>query len=240
MKIIVPVTAMRETTDKDALRGKLESELVYGEAFLPEREDGEWVYGASAHDGYKGYVLKQHLGDLPAATHVVTAARSDAYRDATMKSPKRGTYSIGSRITVVETGEKFSRLHDGTWLHNRHILPADQTEGDIIDIARRFLETPYSWGGRSGFGVDCSGLVQVTLARAGIKAARDTADQETTIGEDIPHARSGDIVYFKGHVGIMADEDNIIHATAYHMKVVIEPLWKVEERGDAVTSRRRV
>lgn len=113
-------------------------------------------------------------------------------------------------------------------------------EKDHVATALKFLETPYCWGGRSGFGIDCSGLVQVSLARAGIAVPRDTEDQEHAVGKPVNDLQRGDLAYFKGHVGIMTDAENILHANAFHMKVCVEPLRDVEKRGGAITSVRRV
>lgn len=237
--VIAPIADMREAPDAAALRGKLESQLVFGETFdVAEEKDG-WCRGTSSHDGYAGWVEKKHLAPLAAPTHIVTAARSGLYRDATMKSPHLGDYSFGSRVTVAEEGEKFARLSTGEWIYAKHLLPVGGKEEDYLATAKKFLETPYYWGGRSGFGIDCSGLVQVSLALAGIKAPRDTEDQ-ITLGAETERHRTGDLVFFKGHVGIMTDADNILHANAFHMKVTIEPLWQVDARSDggAIAIRR--
>lgn len=241
-KVIAPVADVRETPDAEALRGKKESQLVYGEIFEGEEGQDGWVKGKCAHDGYEGFVDRQYLTrEFRAATHVVTAPRSHIYRDADMKSPARSCLGFGSQLTVVEQGEKFSRLETGEWIFTRHIAPLTATE-DFVAAAERLLETPYVWGGRSGLGTDCSGLVQQALARQGLKVARDTEDQETTIGRDVttePRQR-GDIVYFPGHVGIMVDGENMVHATAAYMKTVIEPLAEVLKRAEKITSVRRV
>lgn len=241
LSVIAPITDIRETPDDKALRGKLESQLVYGETFIVEEERGDWCYGAAAHDGYKGHVLKKHLGTLPTPTHIVIAGRSDLYAEDTIKSAKIGTYSFGSRVTVVATGKNLIQLKNGEWIATPHLCAIDQLEKDYVQTAMTFLETPYQWGGRSGFGIDCSGLVQVALARAGIKAPRDTEEQEKAIGDAFTHSpRHGDIVFFKGHVGIMIDDEKLLHADGTHMKVLIEPLWQVDERKGGVTSVRRI
>lgn len=241
-KVITPTTEVREKPDAESLRGKLESQLLYGEVFEGIEEKDGWVRGTCAHDGYPGFVDRQSLtAEFAAATHIVTAARSHIYRDATIKSPIRAALGFGSQLTVVEEGEKFSKLETGEWIYSRHIAPLSSRE-DFVKAAERLVETPYVWAGRGGLGIDCSGLVQQALARAGVTAPRDTGDQETAIGEDVTaQARQrGDLVYFAGHVGIMTDDKNLLHANAHHMKMVIEPLQDVIDRGAPVTSVRRL
>lgn len=241
-RVLHPLADIFSTPDLDATRGKFESQLVFGEEFIVESEENGWCRGYCAHDGYKGYIQRERIGIADVKpTHIVTAARAHSYRDATIKSPWEANFSFGSRIAIVEQGEKFSRLEHLGWIYNAHLSPIGQQNPDIIDTARKFLETPYYWGGRSGFGIDCSGLVQVCLALAGTAIPRDTEEQENAVGAAITTAaRTGDIVYFKGHVGIMADGENLLHANAHHMKTCIEPLGRVAERSGGITSIRRI
>lgn len=241
-KVISPVADVREVPDTTALRGKIESQLNMGELFEVEEDLGDWVRGKCTHDGYPGFVEKKYLSrEFAAATHVVTAQRSHIYRDDTMKSPIQHMVGMGAQLTVVEQGEKFAKLADGSYISLQHIAPLSSRE-DFVAVAERMLETPYVWAGRSGLGTDCSGLVQLALARAGITAQRDCDQQEETVGSDattLPRQR-GDIVYFPGHVGIMVDDKNMVHATAAFMKTVIEPLDVVTQRAGGITAIRRV
>lgn len=240
-QIIAPVVDVRGTPDNAALRGKSETQLVLGEIFIVEEEKSGWCKGACAHDGYAGYVESKYLTKLVTPpTHIMTAARSHTYRDAAIKSPLINTLSFGSLITVATHDKGFAQIDNGAWIYQKHIAAIDAFDEDPVATAKKFLETPYYWGGRSGFGIDCSGLVQVSLARAGIAAPRDTEMQETTLGTDADTHRAGDIIFFPGHAGIMADDHNLIHANAFHMKVTIEPLSTVAGRSKGITSIRRI
>lgn len=241
-RVIAPFADVHEMPDHHAPRGKMESQLVYGETFKVEMEANDWCRGYCAHDGYPGWVHRSQLSTAAlAATHVVTSARSHAFAGPTIKTSLVQTYSFGSKVRIVAEGEKFSQLEDGSWLYSKHLTSRAELHKDYIATAMKFLETPYYWGGRSGFGIDCSGLVQVSLARAGLKADRDTDLQVGTLGNAADSApQEGDFVYFPGHVGIMVDAKNIIHANAFHMKVAIEPLELVEERSNGITAVRRL
>jgi cell wall-associated NlpC family hydrolase len=240
-QIIVPAVDILGTPDNAAPRGKFETQLVFGEFFLIEEEKNGWSKGACAHDGYAGYVESRCLAKPTApATHIVTAARSLVYHEASIKSPLLNAVSFGSLITITATDKDWARLSNGAWIYQKHIAPVDAPDKDHVATARKFLETPYYWGGRSGFGIDCSGLVQVCLARAGIKAPRDTEDQEKAIGTAADEHKAGDIIFLPGHVGIMADGENLIHASSFHMKVMIEPLGLVTKRHEGITAVRRV
>ncbi|MEZ0259489.1 MAG: C40 family peptidase [Alphaproteobacteria bacterium] len=240
-QVIVPAADVREAPDDRGTRGKLETQLVYGEAFKIESEANGWYRGFCVHDKYAGYIHASHLSAKSlSSTHIITAARTYAYSGPSMKTMALSPYSFGSKVRITQEDEKFSQLEDGSWLYNRHIANRASTDKDHVDTALKFIETPYYWGGRSGFGIDCSGLVQVALGRAGINVARDTGDQVNTIGKPAEQALRGHFVFFPGHVGIMVDDEYIIHANAHHMKVTVEPLKVVAERGNGITAIRKI
>ena len=136
-------------------------------------------------------------------------------------------------------------------LWSRHLADAHSREPDFVAVAERFLETPYLWGGRTSEGIDCSGLVQTALTAAGVASPRDSDMMEAALGEPIAiddpatRLKRGDLVFWKGHVGIMRDSATLLHANGWHMKTVSEPLAEARERiaangGGRVTSVRRL
>ena len=132
---------------------------------------------------------------------------------------------------------------DGLFLYAKHLAPIDAREPDFVAIAERFLEAPYLWGGRTSEGIDCSGLAQTALMAAGIAAPRDSDMQEAALGRPLPlddalaQLRRGDLVFWKGHVGVMRDAATLLHANGWAMKVASEPL--AEARARIAEQRRR-
>jgi cell wall-associated NlpC family hydrolase len=124
-------------------------------------------------------------------------------------------------------------LEDGTALFASHVRPIGAAaDGDYVTIAARFIETPYLWGGRSGLGIDCSGLVQLAMAMGGQSAPRDTDMQAAGLGQPIAEdeRRRGDLVFWKGHVAILEDAETIIHANGHTMTVARENFAAAVER----------
>jgi len=227
-RIGVPRVALRPKPDTDS---GIDTELLFGEPVLEfDRRDG-WAWVKSGLDDYVGYVEESALA-LPRAapTHWVTAPRTFLYPEPDMKRPATAALSMGSRIAV--TGEAETRgtryvLTDAGALIARHVAPVDvPVADDYVSVAARFLETPYLWGGRSGFGLDCSGLVQLSMMMTGRQVLRDTDMQRASIGSEITRddLRRGDLVFWKGHVAVMTDASTMIHASGFTMDVSHEGL----------------
>lgn len=226
-RVAIPVAALRPKPD---LAVGIDTELLLGEEVTVfDRADG-WCWVKALSDGYVGYLLEKSLGEpQPDATHVVTVQRSFVYPEPELRKPFVGVLSMGSRIKVVgeaETrGNHYLLLEDGTTLYAAHCRPLGHNDGgDYVEVAARFMETPYLWGGRSGFGIDCSGLVQLALQMTGRSAPRDTDMQASGLGDVIDRSelRRGDLVFWKGHVAIMEDPETIIHANGHTMTVARE------------------
>jgi cell wall-associated NlpC family hydrolase len=148
-------------------------------------------------------------------------------------------------VPVTGTTGAFAKLRSGGFVPRPHLEPAP---GDAAAQAARLAGAPYLWGGRSAWGLDCSALVQLALLAAGVSAPRDSDMQAAMLGHALaPDAelRRGDLVFWKGHVGMLADAATLIHANAHHMAVVIEPLAEAVARiaaagGGPVAGRRRL
>ena len=113
------------------------------------------------------------------------------------------------------------------------------TPDDPVEAALAQLGTPYVWGARGGAGIDCSGLVQTSFARAGQALPRDS-DQQEVCGEAVSVPKRGDLVFFPGHVAIATAPDEVVHASQDKGEVVLEPLAELVARKGEPTSIRRL
>ena len=222
------------------------SQLLHGEGFALIDKAGGWAWGRCLHDNYVGYLRADALGPMKTPTHRVTAPLALVFANPDIKAPVVKTLAIGAQIAGDEE-DGFLRIDEG-YIHRRHVAPLDSYEPDPVAIAERLIGSPYRWGGRGGGGIDCSGLIQRALELAGKPAPRDSDMQRDQlgdpIGEDVP-LRRGDLVFFPGHVGMMVDGDRLIHANAYWMATVIEPLADVVARlkpahASPISARRRI
>ncbi len=221
------------------------SQLLRGEGFAVIDSSGGWAWGYSLHDRYVGYVPVDTLGPVTEPTHIVATPAALVFATPDIKSTVIEWLPMGARLTVTGEDGTFLAVENG-FVHRRHVAALAEPAPDFVEVAARLTGVPYRWGGRSGDGIDCSGLVQLALGFAGIAAPRDTDMQAAALGEPIAEGapyRRGDLVFLPGHVGIMADDTHLLHANAYWMRVVTEPLADVLARqpeGKGISALRRL
>lgn len=215
------------------------SQLLPGEEFAMLEISGGWAWGYCRLDHYVGYVEAIDLVDPLTSTHIVAAAKAPIHAEPDDRTPPLATLSMGSRVGGHELSGFLAT--DSGFIPFTHVRPIGAIEHDPVAVAERLIGVPYLLGGRSVSGIDCSGLVQLSLALCGIPAPRDS-DQQRALGEPLPEGaqlQRGDLVFFEGHVGLMHGPTALIHATGHRGEVVIEPLAAVAKRT-AILERRRL
>lgn len=242
---IVPSVMMHQLADADS---PVISELIHGEDFAILDISGKWAWGYSVHDDYLGYVETGALAERPVPTHIVASRSATLLAAPHVKANTLARLHMGAKLVCAEAGSNEDFLDAGEcYIFRDHVTIMGQVAEDPATLAEKLLGTPYLWGGRSGDAIDCSGLVQLVFGMKGFEIPRDTDLQQCTVGRAIPDEeplRRNDLVYFPGHVGIMQDAENMIHATAHHMRLVTEALAEVSERFAAhpqpILARRRL
>jgi hypothetical protein len=232
--VIAPSAPLRREPFSGA---PLDTEALMGEAVTVYDEHEGHAWAQLGADGYVGYLPSEALGPAgPAPTHRVRALRTFIYPGPNLKLPQTGFLSLGAGIRPVEVHNEYVRLLAGGWVFAGHLCQTGEHAPDFVSIAERLVGAPYLWGGKTSLGLDCSGLVQLSLAMAGIAAPRDTDMQQGALGREVAMTPDliglarGDLVFWRGHVGIMLDEARLLHANGHHMAVAIEPLLEAEQR----------
>jgi hypothetical protein len=242
---IAPVTEIFEQPD---VLSQPVSALMHGEEFAVLDIAGEWAWGYCLHDDYLGYLKFAGLGDDFVATHIVSAPAALLVTQPSIKAPTLARYPMGAQIVCGEPSEcgKYLTCENG-FIPRVQLSEIGKVSGSPADIAESLVGTPYSWGGRSGDAIDCSGLVQLAFAMKGISVPRDADMQQAAAGTELPDdavLQRGDLVFFPGHVGIMADAENLIHANAHWMAVKVEPLVdaaaRFAEHPVAILAKKRI
>lgn len=248
-QINVPELALRT---QPMLSSGMESQALKGQHITIYTHDNGYSLIQSHDDQYVGWSLTSGLSfEQKPTTHHIKALRTFVYSDESIKSLPLYGLSYGSKIAIAQEGEKFSRLTDGGYIFSDHIRANNVCAQDWVKEAEKFLNCPYLWGGRTSSGLDCSGLVQLALSSQNILAPRDSDQQEAALGKIVAWDKTqkimvqrGDLLFWKGHVAIATDAQNIIHANAYHMSVqyekIEEALSRIEASGTPLKSIKRL
>ena len=239
---------LRERPSTEAM---LLTQALKGERVTIYDYDGEgFAWGQLNGDGYVGWLPDRALAKPAAApTHKVTAIRTFAFPGPSIKLPPAETLVMGAMVSVIREDGAFAVTREGWYLPRRHVDGVDRFLEDFVAVAERLVGTPYLWGGKSSLGIDCSGLVQIALNAAGTGCPRDSDMQQDGLGRllglaDSSQLQRGDLIFWKGHVAIVRDADNIVHANAHHMATVIEntrdAIARIKAAGSEVTSIKRL
>jgi hypothetical protein len=240
-EIAVPIVDLLRAPE-----GPRERQLLLGDGFeVIERREG-FAFGRATKDGYCGYIPESSLCDPTKVSHWVAAPASHLYSEPRAQALQSVGISFGSRLRVLgQTGE-FAQTPHG-FVPVGHLQPLGKWYNDPVEVAGLFLGTPYLWGGNGHSGVDCSGLVQLSLLACGLACPGDS-DLQQALGVEVPEGaelRRGDLIFWKGHVALMVDAEMMIHATGAFMATVVEPAAEaiariLDKTGNPVAARRRL
>jgi cell wall-associated NlpC family hydrolase len=242
-----PVLAVHKEPRFDSMQV---TQLLLGERVRVFDAREGWAWIQAERDSYVGYVAADDLSDAALEpTHRVAVPTTLLFPAPDIKSQPVVVLTMNAQLAVASIDDRFARLRSGRCAIASHLKPVSEHEPDFVASAETLLHTPYLWGGKSALGIDCSGLVQLALESTGVACPRDSDMQEEALGRPLGHNERktlgrGDLVFWKGHVGIMRDEATLLHANAHFMQVTSEPLAEVEARiaprYGAVTAIKRL
>ena len=237
-RISVAFTELREKPQRDCA---IDTQLMFGEDVKVHAEKDGWSWVQAERDQYVGWLeTKTLIFEYSPVTHLVCVPRTFLYPEPDLKLPHKGMRSMGTGLVIAgeeeRRGTKYKILETGEAIIAHHIRPIDEHENDYVSVAEKLLRTPYLWAGTTAFGLDCSGLVKLTMFMCGQNVLRDSDMQAATIGEEIiagknfENVKRGDLIFWRGHVGIAQGEGLLLHANGNSMDVTSEPLLPAIER----------
>ena len=226
--------------------GIVDRTLIHGDAVtVIDRRDGH-AFVQAAKDGYCGWLPEAALGPDGPVTHRISSPATHLYPAQNLKAPPVMPLYLNARVQVLSVSGKWAETSAG-FIDSSHLEPEGSFAADPVAVAETLLHAPYLWAGNSVSGVDCSGLVQLSLHAAGRPCPGDS-DLQRSLGTEVPEGeplQRGDLIFWKGHVALLAAPDTILHATAHTMRVIQEDLQtaitRIEAReGLPVIARRRL
>ncbi len=237
MQAKVPVLDLLAAPDASALA----SQLLFGEVFDVYDVKDDLAWGQNRTDGYVGYVKRSGLGEMAEVNSRITATLAHVYPNPNFKSTPTLRLPFGASVLLTSEADGFHQTPDG-YISKRHL---DQKTTDFVAEAARLVGAPYLWGGRSPLGLDCSALVQLALMAVGKPCPRDSDMQMETLGKHTDGAyERGDLLFWKGHVGIVFDQATLLHANVHHMCVAFENLSdaiaRIAKADGPVTAHKRL
>ena len=243
----VKVSVARLCKSPDAEAVQLTQALL-GETLRVFETQGGWSWVQLDDDGYVGYVPSDDLSaDIVPSSHRIIVPSTFLFTRTQIKSRPAATLTLNCRFAGGDAVENFVSCTGGGFVFASHCAGLQHRNGDWVSLAEQFIGTPYLWGGKTVHGVDCSGLVQLSLHAAGRPCPRDSDMQEEALGGALPKdatLRRGDLVFWKGHVGIMQDATRLLHANGHHLMVVSETLQaavtRISAKGSEITAIKRL
>lgn len=213
--------------------GEVSDELLHGWEITTVGEEDNGKIFCKTDYGYAGYISTDSItrGEYK-PTHRVCSRFCDVLPTDRYLELPIDTLPMGAYVHTLEKGERFFKIK---YKNGTAFVPAVHVESlpqrkraapsKIISAARRYIGTPYRWGGKSPVGIDCSGLCFMAYYLNGVKIYRDARFPFYSDYETNPQAlRPADLVFFKGHVALYLGHDKIIHSNARDGMVTVSPL----------------
>ena len=220
---ILPLVPVRE---KPSDKSQMINQLLFGDLVQVRERNKDWVLMETIHDNYPGWVDEKQLAFLSAAffermEKEEAVFLSEKFVDAHDKNGDSLSLIMGNRLPAFEKNVFFMGDTGYSLPKNVRLLRGKQKQDVVIETAKRYLGSPYLWGGRSYFGNDCSGFTQIVYRMCGYNLLRDSSQQaeQGVIISFIEEAKIADLAFFENeegcimHVGILLNNHQIIHSS---------------------------
>ncbi len=252
LQIIVPSDVLKSSI----LKTTIDTECLFGEIFKIFCSKGNYYFGKSIDDKYQGWIKSNSLGSVTNYNHIVSSIRTSVLEKPDVKSKLIFFLHIRSKVKVIKSLNSWVKIAIPSknkskygYIFKSHTIKKKSFQSDWVNYAELFLGTPYRWGGRNSFGVDCSALLQLSIAFSGELIPRDTKDQITYFLDSkkfkvfeltsFINCKRGNIIFWEGHVAIVIDSLRLIHSSATHNQVLIEEisttLFRIKKAAKLVT-----
>ncbi len=220
-----------DVLEKPNKNSNVSSQIIYGEKFKILSKNQNFYKVKNLYDNYIGFINKKvKINKQFKPTHKIKTLKAQIYFGNVKRKKKLSNKYLpfGSKLQVISKNNSYVMFEKNKWLKFNDICFISNKDKNFIKIFKLFVNCPYKWGGKTFEGIDCSALVQNYYKYNNKFFPRDTVDQ-------IKHKKGykfkkkfkrGDIIFWKGHVAVCINSNNLIHAYGPKKKVLVMPIRK--------------
>ena len=211
---------------KPNIKSEVSSQILYGEKFKILSEKKGWIKIKTYFDNYIGYIKKQKFKKKFKPQLKIYKLKSRIFIKKKNKfCPSKSFLYFASGLSLLSQDKKYIEFEKNKWVQKKHTKKINHYEKNYVKIIKMFLNSKYLWGGKTSKGIDCSALIQIYFYYNRIFFPRDSKDQIRYCKiKKNNKFNKGDIIFWKGHVGICLDRYKFIHAYGPKKKVLIMPI----------------
>ena len=203
--------------EKESLKSKISSQLIYGERFQILKEKKSWLKIKTSYDKYTGFIKKRKFMKDIKITHKISSLFARIYSKPKNKFILSTKLPFCSLISVTEKKKEFYKF-ENFWIKKKDVVPVSYKKQTFKNIII-FKDIPYKWGGKTYKGIDCSALVQIFFKFNNQYCPTDTKDQIKYFKKP-KKIRKNAIIFWKGHVAVCLTKTLLIHAYGPKKKVL--------------------
>ncbi len=210
---------------KPSPNSEVSSQILYGEKFKILYKKKKWVKIKTSFDNYEGFIRKNKFYRNFNPTHKIYKLRSTIFKKINNKFiPTKNFLYFASGISFKKKSKNYIEFEKNKWIKISDTKKINHHETNFIKVLKLFLGCKYLWGGRTSEGIDCSALIQIYFYYNRNFFPRDSKDQLKFCKKKVKNKLSkGDIIFWKGHVGLCLNKTKFIHAYGPKKKVIIMP-----------------
>jgi len=210
---------------KKYIKSEVVTQLLYGDTFKLLKKSESWIKIKNNSDNYIGYIKNRKFSPEQKNTHKISVLSAQLYLKPNIKSKIGKKLSFGSKIKVIDKKNNYYKF-DHYWIKKNDLKKINFKSKDIFRNSYKFVNVKYKWGGKHFLGLDCSALIQLCLNFNNKFCPRDTKDQIKYFKKKIKlkNIRKNDLIFWRGHVGIILSKSKVIHAYGPLNRTVIMSL----------------
>ena len=219
-------------------KSEIISQILYGEKFKILSKKQKWLKIKTNFDNYIGYIKKNKFNQNFKPTHKIYKIKSKIFKRINGKFLLTKDFlPFASGISFKSKKNNFIEFEKNKWIKKNNLKKINYFEKNYNKIFKFFLNSKYLWGGKTSSGIDCSALVQIYFYYNRVFFPRDTKDQIKFCKKKSRSLFKGDIIFWKGHVGICLSKSKFIHAYGPKKKVIVMPVIQTIKLIDKTASR---